>query len=79
MYLKGIENCAEKLPQTLREWRTLDDVLQDEYMEQINWFLDAFDEQREVAVEKGSLSIVLRLFHARTQVIEALADWVRGR
>jgi hypothetical protein len=79
MYLKGIEHCAEKLPQTLREWHTFDDVLQDEYMEQINWFIEAYDEQCAAASQQGLVPSVVRIIEAKARILNTLADWARGR
>lgn len=40
MYLKGLEQIGDKLPEVFPEWNQIEIDLQDEYLDSINWMID---------------------------------------
>ena len=52
-FLAGFEEAIERLPGILEDWSNLDEDLQYEYKDQINWMLENQWQAKELAVLEG--------------------------
>jgi len=52
-FIKGFESSIERLPGVLENWSNLDEILQQEYVDQIHWMLENQNKAKEMAILEG--------------------------
>jgi hypothetical protein len=62
-FMAGLENLVRELPQVLQEWASLDEELQEQYVDELRWMLSRFDEVQARA--GASYGVATRLVVAR--------------